>query len=79
MSSNFQMFVQALCKFVAFLILYLSLLKIEEYQSKVGNETDQDHMVLATMFSACFLPVENFSQRISLIREVRNAETKENS
>ena len=31
------------------------------------------------MFSACLLPVENFSQRISLIREVRNAETKENS
>ena len=31
------------------------------------------------MSSACFLPVENFSQRINLIREVRNAETKENS
>ena len=30
-------------------------------------------------FSACLLPVENFSQKISLIREVRNAETKENS
>ena len=29
--------------------------------------------------SACLLPLENFSQRISLIREVRNAETKENS
>ena len=40
-------------------------------------------MVLATpqppMSSACFLPVENFSQKISLIREVRNAETEENS
>ena len=44
-------------------------------------ETKQDRMVLAptTMFSACLLPAENFSQRVSLIREVRNAETKENS
>ena len=32
-----------------------------------------------SMSCACLLPVENFSQRISLIREVRNAETKENS
>ena len=32
-----------------------------------------------TVSSACLLPLENFSQRISLIREVRNAETKENS
>ena len=31
-----------------------------------------------TMSSASLLPVENFSQKISLIREVRNAETKEN-
>ena len=42
------------------------------------------YMVLAPhplppMSSACLLSVENFSQRISLIREVRNAETKENS
>ena len=29
--------------------------------------------------SACLLSVESFSQRVSLIREVRNAETKENS
>ena len=38
-------------------------------------------MVLAPpiMSSACLLSVENFSQRISLIREMRNAETKENS
>ena len=35
-------------------------------------------MVL-TMYSAYFLSVDNFSQRVSLIREVRNAETKENS
>ena len=34
---------------------------------------------LSTLSSACLLPVENFSQKISLIREVRNAETKENS
>ena len=32
-----------------------------------------------TVFSVCPLSVQNFSQRISLIREVRNAETKENS
>ena len=28
---------------------------------------------------SCLFSVENFSQRISLIREIRNAETKENS
>ena len=33
----------------------------------------------STMSSACLLSVENFSQKISLIREVGNAETKENS
>ena len=32
----------------------------------------------ATMSSACLLSAENFSQRVSLIREERNAETKEN-
>ena len=32
-----------------------------------------------TMSSAYLLSGENFSQRISLIREVRNAETEENS
>ena len=31
------------------------------------------------MSLACLLPVENLSQGISLIREVRNAETKEDS
>ena len=31
------------------------------------------------MFFACLLRVEKFSQRISLITEVRNAKTKENS
>ena len=47
-----------------------------------GSEMEQDTMVLApttTMSSALLLSVENFSQRISLIREVRYAETKENS
>ena len=33
----------------------------------------------ANTSSACRLSVESFSQRISLIREIRNAETKENS
>ena len=32
-----------------------------------------------TMSSAFLLPVESFNQRVSLIREVRNVETKENS
>ena len=47
----------------------------------VGHETEQDSMILAlpTMSFACLLPLENFSQRISLIREVRNVKTKENS
>ena len=31
------------------------------------------------MSSACLLSVENFSQRVILIREARNAKTKENS
>ena len=31
MSRNFQIFVQVLWKFVAFPVLYLSLLEIEEY------------------------------------------------
>ena len=45
-----------------------------------STETEQDRVVLApSMSPACLLPVENFSQRISLIREVRNAKTKENS
>ena len=48
------------------------------------SETEQDPMVLAplppcTMSSVCLLSVKNFSQKISLIREVRNAETQENS
>ena len=44
--------------------------------------TEQDTMVLApppTTSFACLLPMENFSPRISFIKEVRNAETKENS
>ena len=50
--------------------------------NKPPFETEQDPVVLVPhpiMSSACLLPVENFSQRISLIREVRNVETKENS
>ena len=31
------------------------------------------------MSSVCFLSMENFSQRVSLIRTMRNTETKENS
>ena len=47
------------------------------------DEMEQDYMIPAcpppSMFSACLLPVENFSQRINLIREMKNAEAKENS
>ena len=43
------------------------------------SETERDLVVLPPMSSAGLLSVENFSQRISLIREMRNAETKENS
>ena len=46
------------------------------------TEMEQDHIYgpcHPTMLSAYLLPVENFSQRISLIKEVRNSETKENS
>ena len=49
----------------------------------VAVETEQDPVVLApclpSMSSACLLYVENFSQRISLIREMRTCENKENS
>ena len=47
---------------------------------------EQDHIVLASppcsfpfLFFIYFLPVENFNQIIILIREVRSAETKEDS
>ena len=54
---------------------------------KAHTEMEQDHIVLAlptsvphvTMASARLLPLENLSQRIYLIREVRNAEAKEKS
>jgi len=51
------------------------------YMPSTEIETEQDSMILhhPLMPSACLLPVENSSQRTSLIREIRNAETKENS
>ena len=55
MSSNFQMFVQVQWKFIAFLIQYLFLLKIEEYQRKSGIETEQDSMILASPHVFCLL------------------------
>ena len=47
----------------------------------VSHLSEQDPVVLltTTMHSVCLLSMENFSLRISLIREVRNVETKENS
>ena len=53
-------------------------LRVQGPQS--SSETEQDPTVLApTVSSACLLSVESFGQRISLIREMRNADTKENS
>ena len=47
------------------------------------GKMEQDSMVLAPtpnpMSSAYLLSLENFSQRISLIREMGHVETKENS
>ena len=45
----------------------------------IGIETEQDSGPCPTMSSTCLLSMEIFSQRIILNREVRNAETKENS
>ena len=46
----------------------------------MGTTKDKNGMdLIATMSSDCLLPVENLSQRVSLIREMRNVETKENS
>ena len=61
-----------------FKILYL-LLNIEAESNLWSLPTATAPTPQHTMSSACLLSVENFSQRISLIREVRNAETKGNS
>ena len=80
MSSNFQIFVQVLWKFIAFL---LCIVPPQEWgiSKKRGDWNGAEHCgpCPAPMFSAWLLPVENFSQRMSLITEVRNAETKGNS
>ena len=56
---------------------------MEEMESRVpgvGVEQSRTLWSLTTpMSSACLLSVENFSQRISVIREGRNVETKGNS
>ena len=54
---------------------------------KAYTEMEQDHIEPygpstphpRTVSSACLSSLENLSQRISLIREVRNIESKENS
>ena len=57
---------------------------------QIGNRVHQGCILLkqsrtlwslppSTVSIGCLLPVENFNQRMSLIREVRNIETKENS
>ena len=50
-------------------------------RNETSSEPEQEPMVPCTLTtsSACLVSVENFSQRVSLIREVRNVETKENS
>ena len=80
MSSNFQMFVQVLLKFIAFPVLYLSLLKTENIKENGGLKRSRTLWSPSpAMSSACLSSVENFSLRINLIREVRNVGTKENS
>ena len=47
-----------------------------------SREKEQNPMVLARIpanVRACLLSIENFSHRISLIRDMRNTETKESS
>ena len=46
---------------------------------KLEMEQDPKSLPSPIISSACLLSVENFSQRISLIREVRSVGTKENS
>lgn len=59
---------------IAFLSFCLSL------YLPLQGETEQDPMVLAPSHVLCLpFALENFSQRISLSREGRNGETKENS
>ena len=56
-------------------------LKKKNTETTPQGETEQDPMVFNPslhhrMSSACLLSVELFGQRISLIREMRNEETK---
>ena len=60
------------------------MIKKKNTETTPQGETEQDPMVFNPslhhrMSSACLLSVELFGQRISLIREMRNTETKENS
>ena len=76
--SNFQMCVQVIWMLTPFLVLYLSLLNIEDYQGKGGTDMAQDTMVLAP--PPCPQPAfclwKNFSQRVSLIKEVKKCRKK---
>ena len=49
------------------------------YWNRAGPYAPSPQAPHHPMSSACLLSVENFGQRISLIREMRHAETKENS
>ena len=67
------------------MFFFFSITVFFGYMPSTEIETEQDSTIRVPtstpppMPSACLLPVENFSQRTSLIREIRNAETKENS
>ena len=68
--------------FIPYFVLYLSLLKIEEYQRKGEIEMERDPMVPPTPLHVLSLPFclwRNFGQRISLIKKWENAEAKKNS
>ena len=68
-SSNFQMFVQVIWKLIPFLVLYLSLLRIEDYQGKGGTETEQYTMVLARLPHPPSCPLPAFYLWRTLVKE----------
>ena len=68
-SSNFQMFVQVIWKLIPCLVLYLSLLRIEDYQGKGGTETEQYTMVLARLPHPPSFPLPAFYLWRTLVKE----------
>ena len=62
--------------FIPSLVQYLFLFNIEEYQRKVGSETEQGYMVLPSMSSALLLSWKKICQTMSLTKEVRKGRSK---